>query len=776
MHFQTTKFQGDGSCLKQEHKLTQREHKPGALAQVSHGSSFGTASSSDNSDFSETVNPDVSVVLRLECVSAKTLKKIFVGFSVLRWTMTSAWVAAFASIYIERNGGKTRFALLVASAAVGAVCTATLCITLTRFWVAVLKATRAQQKWTQRRSRLVTLTMLELVCLVLSNFMLTVSSGYGSTRGSCHLFTNFCKWSEYVQWSGWNAVLFLHLILIDGATAWTGPDGKRWRRFLVHRTAWLKEHESYSLVLDAPWLIHLPKVFPWLMLQGMLTLQLANALSGGAYHSLSHVDCVQRPDLVCHQTYTYISAVIAQAVALGIFFCWHIMLLKFGVQDAQQMPYRSFRLGRALTRLRTSKVLGLGHSSLIDAGLLLATVLRPTKCSSCLGSWMQLAANLQAISMTISSSMLLQPCSATGSDTLVMQQWLQHFAWTEKSQSGRSEKRNSMLKLHNRQLLEQEPLFCFETAVKLLYWCGFAYEYDEGHTEEKLSETTAMQLYNLEKLHMLRDPVTNTKCLVAWGSDTLLVSFRGTANRQNVTHDIKAWLVPLGNEAESVGAAVHSGFKASWHSGLRQLVNDLVSGMMASDSNQAGNMRVLITGHSLGGVMAVLAAYDIAELFPWLSVQVYTVGAPRPGNRAFAKQYEAKVPDTWHVINDKDPVPVVGKFGSMYARPGHRVLIDPKGNMIVRPTPLDAKLAQACGRLKAHLLNAYRASLVQVIKEQLDRPKFEDGLEGILELAKSVSLTDTLLAADLNIVGESTSLAGNVAQQTVSSILLPESV
>ncbi len=28
-------------------------------------------------------------------------------------------------------------------------------------------------------------------------------------------------------------------------------------------TAWLKQQDSYSLVLDAPWLIHLPKVFPW---------------------------------------------------------------------------------------------------------------------------------------------------------------------------------------------------------------------------------------------------------------------------------------------------------------------------------------------------------------------------------------------------------------------------------------------------------------------------------------------------------------------------------
>lgn len=56
-------------------------------------------------------------------------------------------------------------------------------------------------------------------------------------------------------------------------------------------------------------------------------------------------------------------------------------------------------------------------------------------------------------------------------------------------------------------------------------------------------------------------------------------------------------------------------------------------------------------GHSLGGVMAVLAAFDIADLHPWASLQVYTVGAPRPGNRAFAQQYNAKVPHTWHVIN-----------------------------------------------------------------------------------------------------------------------------
>ncbi len=32
----------------------------------------------------------------------------------------------------------------------------------------------------------------------------------------------------------------------------------------------------------------------------------------------------------------------------------------------------------------------------------------------------------------------------------------------------------------------------------------------------------------------------------------------------------------------------------------------------------------------------------------------------------------------------------------MYARPGHRVLVTPKGDMLVRPSPLEIKMAQAC--------------------------------------------------------------------------------
>ena len=48
-----------------------------------------------------------------------------------------------------------------------------------------------------------------------------------------------------------------------------------------------------------------------------------------------------------------------------------------------------------------------------------------------------------------------------------------------------------------------------------------------------------MQLYDLQQIELLRDPVTNTKALVAWCKDTIVVAFRGTANKQNALHDIQ---------------------------------------------------------------------------------------------------------------------------------------------------------------------------------------------------------------------------------------------
>jgi predicted lipase len=51
-----------------------------------------------------------------------------------------------------------------------------------------------------------------------------------------------------------------------------------------------------------------------------------------------------------------------------------------------------------------------------------------------------------------------------------------------------------------------------------------------------------------------------------------------------------------------------------------------------------------------------LAAYDIAatvKCLPKMALSVYTFGAPRVGNHAFAREFSERVPQLWNVINDQ---------------------------------------------------------------------------------------------------------------------------
>ncbi|GLC58164.1 hypothetical protein PLESTB_001325800 [Pleodorina starrii] len=73
--------------------------------------------------------------------------------------------------------------------------------------------------------------------------------------------------------------------------------------------------------------------------------------------------------------------------------------------------------------------------------------------------------------------------------------------------------------------------------------------------------------------------------------------------------------------------------------------------------------RVIFTGHSLGGAMATLAAYDLAarktDGFFSGDVQLYTFGSPRVGNQAFMEAFNNMVPNAWRFTNTDDIVPRV---------------------------------------------------------------------------------------------------------------------
>ena len=73
-----------------------------------------------------------------------------------------------------------------------------------------------------------------------------------------------------------------------------------------------------------------------------------------------------------------------------------------------------------------------------------------------------------------------------------------------------------------------------------------------------------------------------------------------------------------------------------------------------------------VAGHSLGGVFAVLFADDMRRA-KLIAPTVFTFGAPRIGNRAFADAVDS--PDVFRIYNPGDPVTRVPPLCRHVGRP-----------------------------------------------------------------------------------------------------------
>ncbi|MDE2320752.1 MAG: lipase family protein [candidate division NC10 bacterium] len=120
----------------------------------------------------------------------------------------------------------------------------------------------------------------------------------------------------------------------------------------------------------------------------------------------------------------------------------------------------------------------------------------------------------------------------------------------------------------------------------------------------------------------------------------------------------------------------HSGFKAAFE--MLWKLYELPS-LIAEAS--AGGKPIWLTGHSLGGAIALLVATQL--LADDIDVQgVYLFGAPRVGNSEFARDYDLRMGDrTFRFVNHADLVPRVPLFSTGYVHVGQLVYFDSAGTI-----------------------------------------------------------------------------------------------
>eukprot|EP00898_Chlorokybus_atmophyticus_P002450 jgi/Chlat1/3205/Chrsp22S03485 len=159
---------------------------------------------------------------------------------------------------------------------------------------------------------------------------------------------------------------------------------------------------------------------------------------------------------------------------------------------------------------------------------------------------------------------------------------------------------------------------------------------------------------------------------------------------------------------------VHTGFYSCW----RSVACQVVSLVEKARSGGSAGKRLLICGHSLGGALAMLCAYDMTTVLGLApaDVTVYTFGSPRLGNHAFAVNYESKVPRTFRVVLVRDmvaklPPPWRSLFGFKHA--GQLVLLDRHAGMLLNPSFADRIMLHGLqvGSLQRHLASSYVKAL-----------------------------------------------------------------
>ena len=156
----------------------------------------------------------------------------------------------------------------------------------------------------------------------------------------------------------------------------------------------------------------------------------------------------------------------------------------------------------------------------------------------------------------------------------------------------------------------------------------------------------------------------NTQVFVAESPEHLVVAFRGTEDPTSID-GLKDWLltdamnllvVPEGRlghdlSAAGVGAKFHKGFVDAIAEIWEPLRDDVEAKMKKSDRP------LWITGHSLGGALALFAAWLLKRRFINIH-QIYTYGAPMIGNQkasdAFNKEFSGKI---FRYVSGRDPVP-----------------------------------------------------------------------------------------------------------------------
>lgn len=218
--------------------------------------------------------------------------------------------------------------------------------------------------------------------------------------------------------------------------------------------------------------------------------------------------------------------------------------------------------------------------------------------------------------------------------------------------------------------------FSFKNAALLAEASDLAYKSQDDYIK-------ALKVWGFTEICPLEKK--ETQGFVAKKGDLILIVFRGTEQTkiEDILVDALAW------QANSRMGKIHFGF----FNALKFVWKDL---LMALKKLRDNNQPIWISGHSLGGALASIAAARLAyKRQPYEIKGLYTFGKPRVGDKDFRAKFDQLLGGrAFRITNYKDPVSIIPfsiklkirKFviALQYKHTGDLVLFNELGNLAVK--------------------------------------------------------------------------------------------
>ena len=128
--------------------------------------------------------------------------------------------------------------------------------------------------------------------------------------------------------------------------------------------------------------------------------------------------------------------------------------------------------------------------------------------------------------------------------------------------------------------------------------------------------------------------------------DVMVIAFRGTD-----TEEVSDWLANLSrSEFQTEEGPMHKGFRNAYYS-LKPQIQTIIGSL-------GPPKHLWVTGHSLGGALALVCSYDLCEIERFSLDGVITFGQPRVARGNLVKHLDTLLANRYvHFVNNDDMVP-----------------------------------------------------------------------------------------------------------------------